>query len=114
AMNEVLANPDDDINIVNIYTAINRVRKRAGLLPVNTGKTKNEMREIIRKERRIEFACEGTYYNDIRRWRTAEMVMNGFIYNSQRQPILKRTFNPDKDYWWLIPLTQIDLNPNLK
>lgn len=114
AMNEVLASPGNDINVVNIYSAINKVRQRAGLLPVNTGKTKSEMREIIRKERRIEFACEGTYYNDIRRWRTAELVMNGFIYNSQKQPILKRTFNPNKDYWWLIPLTQIDLNPNLK
>lgn len=114
AMNEVLANPSEDMNTMNIYNAVNKIRQRAGLLPISTGKTKNEMRDIIRRERRVEFACEGTYYNDIRRWRTAELVMNATIYNSQGQPILRRSFNPNKDYWWPIPLTQLDLNPNLK
>ncbi|ERJ58702.1 RagB/SusD family nutrient uptake outer membrane protein [Sphingobacterium paucimobilis] len=114
AMNEALASPDADINTLTIYAAINKVRQRAGLLPISTGQTKSQMREIIRKERRVEFACEGTYYNDIRRWKTAETVMNGTIYNSQGQPIINRTFNANKDYWWLVPLTQTDLNPNLK
>lgn len=114
AMNEVLSAPDNDINQLNIYDAVNLVRQRAGMGLISKGKTKTEMREIIRKERRIEFACEGMYYNDIRRWRTAETVMNGLIYNSQALPIVRRTFDATTDYWWLIPLAQLDLNPNLK
>lgn len=114
AMNEALAAPGDDMNTTNIYSAVNKVRQRAGMSAIPTGRTKDQMREIIRKERRIEFACEGMYYNDIRRWRTAEIVMNGLIYNSTGLPILRRTFNAAKNYWWLIPLAQLDLNPNLR
>jgi len=100
---------------VSVYAAINKVRQRAGLVPfeVPLGKTKSEMREIIRQERRIELAGEGFYYTDIRRWKTAEQVMNATIFNSQNQAIVKRTFNPARDYWWPVPQTQRDLNPNL-
>ena len=30
------------------------------------------MREIIQRERKIELACEGVYYWDSRRWKTAQ------------------------------------------
>ena len=43
----------------------------------------------------------------------AEQVMNATILNSQAQPIVKRTFNPARDYWWPVPQTQRDLNPEL-
>src|SRR5690606_28001633 len=78
AKNEVSATPQDD---PLIYKNVNLVRQRAGMPDVPVGKTKAEMREAIRHERRVEFACEGTYYNDIRRWRTAEIVMNATVYN---------------------------------
>lgn len=99
----------------SVYAAINRVRQRAGLVPheVPAGKSKAQMREIIRHERRIELAGEGYYYTDIRRWKTAEQVMNATVFTSQNQPIVKRTFNPARDYWWPVPQTQRDLNPNL-
>jgi hypothetical protein len=98
-----------------VYAAINKVRQRAGLVPyeVPAGKSKAEMREIIRRERRIELAGEGFYYTDIRRWKIAEQVMNATIFTSQNQAIVKRTFNPARDYWWPIPQTQLDLNQNL-
>lgn len=115
AQNEVLSAPQDDANAVTIYSAINMVRQRAGLTPyeIPPGKTKAEMREIIRHERRIEFAMEGFYYNDIRRWKIAETVLPGYIYNSQNLPIVTRTFNPARDYWWPVPQTQRDVNANL-
>jgi hypothetical protein len=115
AKNEVLNDPSLDTNpTMTIYNAINLVRKRAGIAEVPSGKTKEEMREIIRHERRIEFAFEGLYYNDIRRWRTAEVVMNAKITDSQNNDLLTRTFNPSTDYWWHIPQDQVDINPNLK
>lgn len=99
----------------SVYSAINLVRQRAGLVPfaIPAGKTQDEMRAIIRHERRIEFAFEGFYYNDIRRWKIAEQVMNAPVLNSQNQVIETRHFNAARDYWWPIPQTQIDLNANL-
>jgi SusD family. len=100
----------------SVYNAVNRIRERAGLVPyeIPAGKTKEEMRAIIRHERRIELAFEGFYYTDIRRWKIAETVMNGPVYNSQNLPIVTRSFNKDRDYWWPVAQTQRDLNPNLE
>jgi len=99
----------------SVYNALNLIRQRAGLNPylVPAGLSQSQMRDFIRHERRIELALEGFYYLDIRRWKTAEQVMNVTIYNSQNQAILTRSFNRDRDYWWPIPQTQRDVNPNL-
>jgi hypothetical protein len=112
AQNEVVG-PD-----ASVYDAIHRIRQRAGLFPyeIDAGKTQEEMREIIRHERRIELAGEGFYYNDIRRWKIAENVMKGLVYkyNNQKVDNNQRKFDPAVHYWWPIPQTQIDLNPHLE
>ena len=99
-----------------VYDALNRVRARAGMPVYGYGsmQTKEEMREAIRHERRIEFAGEGLYYNDIRRWRTAETVMNGAIEDYAGKALAVRYFDPDKDYWWPVPESQILLNDALE
>ncbi|MFC4870793.1 RagB/SusD family nutrient uptake outer membrane protein [Negadavirga shengliensis] len=63
----------------SVYDAINAVRGRESVqMPViEMGKTQEEMRNIIRKERRHELGMEGFRYFDIRRWRIAEEVMPG-------------------------------------
>jgi hypothetical protein len=107
AQNE-FAGPD-----ATVYSAINKVRKRAGMPDIATGYTKEELRDIIRRERRIEFAGEALYYNDLRRWKQAEVALNATIYNHKGAAIETRKFNAARDYWWPIPQTQRDLNPNL-
>ncbi|MCS3796500.1 RagB/SusD family nutrient uptake outer membrane protein [Niastella sp. OAS944] len=99
----------------SVYSAVNRIRERAGLVPyaIPAGKTKDEMRELIRHERRVEFAFEGFYYTDIRRWKIAETVMKGAVFNSQNLQIVTRSFDKDRDYWWPVSQIQRDLNPNL-
>ncbi len=109
AQNESLAAPD-----ASVYDAINKVRTRAGMPRIAEGKTLDEMREIIRHERRIELAGEGFYYNDIRRWKTAEKVMNAPILTYDSKPIMTRSFKPLRDYWWPIPDVQRDRNPALE
>src|SRR5690606_34371900 len=57
-----------------VYAALNEVRQRPSvsmpeILPVPVPYTQEQLREIIRHERRIELAGEGLYYNDIRRWK---------------------------------------------
>src|SRR5690606_19432808 len=97
----------------SVYEAINAVRGRtnvnmpaiqhtdpadaANFVAMND---QDRMREVIRHERRIEFAGEGYYYMDILRWRTAEVVMNGPIYKHDYTQKLVRKFNKNRDYLW--------------
>lgn len=82
AWNEYLDQPDD-----RVYDPLDKVRERAGILPVreawesysnNPAKvtTKVGMRDIIRQEYNIEFAFEGHRYWNLRRWLIAHQTMN--------------------------------------
>jgi hypothetical protein len=99
----------------SVYSAINQIRSRPSVkMPeLEVGLSKEQMREIIRQERRIELAFEGLYYSDIRRWQTAEIVNNGPIFNYMGKTITNRTFNKNRDYLWPIPFTEIQENPKL-
>lgn len=77
---KIMLNDVDDL----AKSCINQVRERAGLdmseadvtLPKFAGYTQQQWIDLIRNERRIEFAAEGLRYNDIIRWRIAEEVLN--------------------------------------
>lgn len=51
------------------YNAANKVRTRAGMPDLPTGLSKDEFRERIRRERRVEMAFEENRFYDIRRWK---------------------------------------------
>ena len=100
----------------SVLDAINEVRSRASVMmpDIASGLSQAEMREVIRHERRVEFPAEGTRYSDIRRWKTAESLMNGLV-----DPGGTRVFNAGRDYLWPIPGGEFDLpdtaltqNPN--
>lgn len=97
---------------------IGAIRRRAGFSHANAlsypGNDPNVLRDHIRYERRIEFAGEGFYYNDIRRWKLAEAVMPGPIQKHDGTNIITRTFDANRDYWWPVSTTQTELNPNLR
>lgn len=99
-----------------VYEAINQVRQRATVeMPViEAGKSKEELREIIRRERGVELALEGWRYFDLKRWGLLKEVNSGFkvINISNGNTILTRTFE-DKHELWPIPLTEMDRNPEL-
>jgi hypothetical protein len=97
----------------SVYSALNLLRTRAGMPAVTPGLSKEQMRQEIRHERRIETAGEGLYYFDIRRWRTAEKVMNAEALNWQGKRVDTRTFDPNRDYLWPVPSAAIQLNPAL-
>jgi hypothetical protein len=109
----------------SVYDAINKVRNSRDdvkLPAVTTGKTQDELRQIVRHERTVELALEGLHLFDIRRWKTAATVMQGPVYGmtyiSNGQPVTveavssTRTFT-DKNYLWPVPQKEIDLDPNL-
>lgn len=77
---KIMLNDIDDLT----KKCINDVRKRAGLdmsiadvtLPEYTSFSQNQWIELLRNERRVELAAEGLRYDDIIRWRIAEVVLN--------------------------------------
>lgn len=97
----------------SVYDALKLIRLRAKMPEFTAGLTKEQMRQEIRHERRIELAGEGMYYFDIRRWHTAEVVMNADIYNYLGVKIGSRTFNKDRDYLWPIPTVVLQTNSAL-
>ncbi|CAG5068598.1 SusD-like protein P38 [Dyadobacter sp. CECT 9623] len=92
------------------------------------------MRDEIRRERRVELAQEGFRYWDLIRWKIAEMelvkpVLGNFYFKNEFaaatvnlapdnvilvQDASFRKFNPARDYLWPLPINEIALNPALK
>ena len=129
ALNETKETPNAEV-----YTYIDMVRERAGLEGVVTSwqkysnqptkpSTKAGMREIIQRERKIELACEGAYYWDSHRWKTAQKEQNRLIqgwnvnaseledyYSVTTLYTQKFTY---RDYFAPIPESDLTKNPQL-
>ncbi|BDD11866.1 starch-binding protein (plasmid) [Fulvitalea axinellae] len=145
-------------------SAINKLRERAWSgeddYPAVTATSKEQMRKVLRMERRVELAMEGFRYDDLLRWRMLEKVrtipfvgrvldlknaktvpsidMDGIVtypdmseydkwqymrnedgsvkeegytptYKERWHNAWNRKFNPDRDYLFPIPQSEIDL-----
>jgi starch-binding outer membrane protein, SusD/RagB family len=112
---------------------INLVRGRDSVnMPAVTTTDATELRKIIRRERRVEFAFEGLRYYDILRWGIAAEELNhqftgqkltndpanytdypvddeGYYIMSQQN----RTFVKGTNELWPIPQSERDINKNL-
>lgn len=117
--------PAYSINGRDAKWAINAIRTRAHMPEVNDDVTQNELRELIRLERRIELAFEEHRFWDIRRWKIATLLKqsidgmkivknpdDSFTYNRQ-VAIEQRVFEP-KHYFYPIPQSEINRNATLK
>lgn len=96
AQNE-LAGPD-----ASVYKAMTDLRARSGMPPFPANLTKEQMRERIRHERRIELAFEGLRYYDLLRWRIA-----GDVLNQVKDGLVPYHFE-NKFYKWPLPQPEID------
>lgn len=130
-LNEMKDAPDDEV-----YHYIDLVRARAGLEGVvdswrkyaapgykNKPATKAGMREIIQRERKIELACEGVYFWDSRRWKTAIKEQNRLIkgwnvlasevkdYYTETTIYVQKFIQ--RDYFSPIPESDLIKNPQL-
>jgi hypothetical protein len=106
AKNEAIAMPDN-----SVYNAINSIRARPGvdMPPLPAGLTKEQMRERIRQERRVELALEGKWYDDVKRWKTAETYIPTLVDPGGT----RRKFDPAKNYVFPFPQSEVDVNPAL-
>lgn len=109
----------------SVNAALEEIRDRVGLpLPVDvTTMSQEEAIAFIRNERTIELAWEGLHLADVRRWATAEDVLNGPVHGIDIadggggfEPVPGqhvRSFAAPRDYVWPIPASERDLNSNL-
>lgn len=122
---------DADLNL-----SINLLRERVEMPDLTNQFVEDnglDMREEIRRERRIELAVEGFRYWDIIRWKIAEDVLPEAVLGSYYfedgfgtgEPNLTednhilvqrgstRKFNQQRDYLWPFPVEELALNKNL-
>lgn len=129
-------NESDERNADEVIEYVNRIRRRAGIRTYTQGATtsneihtdgdKESLRTLIRRERRVELCCEGLRYDDLRRWKEAEKVLNGQQYGMdfsgkdeasffQIVPYLTKDRVYKKAYyWWPIHQNEIDKNKKLR
>jgi tetratricopeptide (TPR) repeat protein len=114
---------------------INAVRSREGVnMPAITETDATKLRDIVRNERRIELCFEGIRYWDLLRWNIAHEVLVGEIWGAPypssttyasstkqvdptgncRWYVGRRDFRNPQDYTWPIPLSEQNINPNLR
>ena len=127
-----------------VYNKLNQIRTRVGMPEVDQAKygTKETLRELIRRERGVEFAGEGIRRADIVRWKdasgkmVAETVLNGTLnrrvgtvsMDASVDPELRATIDVNAaasdilienrkfaahNRYFPIPQTSIDKNPQL-
>jgi len=112
AMIELNKNIDDAINIIN---RIRTERKDVKIMLIPKGLSQVEARTRLRKERRIEFALEGLYWSDIRRWNIGKDIYPLVIKDHLGGVIESKFPAGYLDYYNLlpIPLSELSLNPKL-
>lgn len=128
AKNEFLGSPDAEV-----YNAIVELRKRAGIIKgagtygygLKDNMTKDEMRTVIRNERRIELSFEEHRFWDIRRWRIGQQVLannlhglrilrsNAGVLTTTGIEVLKTNFGDTKRYLYPIPFSELSRNSKL-
>ncbi|SDM69445.1 Starch-binding associating with outer membrane [Siphonobacter aquaeclarae] len=134
---EALYELNGSINDADLDLTVNRLRQRGGVAKLtNAFATTNNLniRDEIRRERRVELAQEGFRYWDLMRWKTAEVelpkaVLGNYFFKAEFGTIASvrltpdnyilvqdasfRKFDPAKDYLWPLPINEIALNPAL-
>ena len=100
---------------------INMIRNRAGM--PNMDKTvynsQEKVRELYRRERRVEFGFEGKRYDDIRRWNIGAQTMSGSIQGAWNPntnsfvTIEERNCTFPKNDSWPLPQDEVTANSNI-
>lgn len=123
------------VNQALLDETINKVRGRKDVhMPKITECNADKLRLLLRNERRVELAYEGIRYWDLLRWNIAHEVLVGDIWGApypdaklyasstkkvdptghSRWYVGRRDFRNPNDYKWPIPLSEQNINPNLR
>lgn len=114
-----------------VYDLVDKVRARVGMPSIEkvegTGLSQEQLRKIIRHERRVEFFMEGTRYCDMLRWKDESLVHDvyGYVTSKLSDPSdpskwvfetekkSTRKFDSKKGWLWPIPQVEMQNNSNL-
>lgn len=106
-------------SIPEAIALINRIRTerddvKITLLPSSL--SPDEAREKLRHERRVEFALEGRYWSDVRRWKIGSKLYPLAIYDHKSSLIDTKFASGYLSYYDLLPIPDKEraLNPNLE
>ena len=88
-----------------VYDAVNQIRVRSGQPELPAGLTKDQMRERIRNEWRVEFVFEGHRYFQLKRWKLMDKLVNGA--SDPALPTYIKVFKP-AFYYFPLPQSEID------
>lgn len=115
-----------DPSHADIWKYMNLIRERAGIPGYGTASlpkatTTSEIMKLIQKEKRIELSFENCRYFDVRRWGLTNEFFNkpvhGMNVNYDGNEFYKRTEitsrNFDRQYFFPIPQSEIDIDKNL-
>lgn len=101
-------------NESEVDNLIDQIRQRPSVMMPKveemegTGLSKDSLMSIIKHERRIEFAYEGTRYYDLERWGELKKV-----YENVWAPLPRVYLDPSSSIW-PIPQSEIDVNSKLE
>jgi len=113
ALIELNQNIDQAIDLINL---IRTSRSDVKIKPISKGLSQSQAREVLRKERRIELALEGQYWDDIKRWKAGTEIYPVEVRGALGELIQVKFpdgYNISKDNHLPIPDSEIALNPNL-
>lgn len=73
----------------SVYSAINEVRRRAGMPAISSDRIGNQdkMRQLVRRERKVELVLEGILFVDVRRWGISDMLNEYPTYGQPKSDI---------------------------
>jgi hypothetical protein len=110
---------ETDGNTDEAVALINRIRTERGDVKITAlpnGLSREEARAKLRKERRIEFALEGLYWMDIKRWKIGKDIYPVHVYDHNGDIIETKFPNGYLEHYNLLPIpdSERSLNENLE
>ena len=113
AIIETNGNIDEAIALIN---RIRTEREDVKMIPLPMGLSQAEARGKLRKERRIEFALEGLYWSDIKRWDIGKDIYPVEVRDHNGSIIETKFPNGYLEFYNLLPIpdSELSLNENLE
>lgn len=105
-----------ELNQLNdVYSLVDMVRNRVKMPSVEkvegTGLSQDQLRAIVRHERRVELACEGLRFFDLKRWGLVQQAFQTAI--ADNIPGYTPSYRGAKSESFPIPQSELDANSNL-
>lgn len=115
-----IGGPDHQVGGMNARAILAAIRSRAGIdqpdVYLSSISSKEQMRQLIRNERRLELCFEGQRFWDLRRWDVSlSEAINGSLYDDSYKEIeVEARQYPDYARYMPIPHTEIQKYSELK